>query len=165
MIGLIIIVILAIPFIIWAIKLSNKEIKIRNAVKAQQKVCNAYFDKAWKVIKQGADTSDEYRKLFEKIYPDLVTGRYKGDKTMLMKWVKEENPKILTELYEKLMKLIDNQRYGFFREQEELIKFDLQHKNLRMTFPNNIIVGRRSDVSITVIEADINLDNDIKLFS
>lgn len=169
MTGLIVFGALALPIIFWIIWLHNKEVKLKNIVKAQQKVCSAYFDKAWKVIKQGAETSDEYRKLFEKTYPELVTGRYKGDgKDLMAKVVKEDNPDILTELYERLMRVIENERYGFFKQQEKLIEFDLEHKNLCMVFPNNIIIGGRAPIGIKVIESpeeyNSQLDLDINLF-
>lgn len=169
MTGFIVFGALLLPLIVWIIWLHNREVKLKNVVKAQQKVCSTYFDKAWKVIKQGAETSDEYRKLFENTYPELVTGRYKGDgKDLMAKVVKEDNPKILTELYEKLMRVIESERYGFFKQQEKLIEADLMHKNLCMVFPNNIIIGGRAPIGIKVIEStdeyNSNLDLDIDLF-
>jgi len=166
-----VIVFLAISIIPWAIKLSNSEITTRNLGKAQQEVCAAFFDKMWKVIQQDAQVADKYKDSFKEIYVPLIEGRYsKGDGT-LMKWITESNPQFDTKLFDKLMNAIEAQREGFFMEQKKLIDIDMKHKNMRQTFPNSWIIGKRLDLGIVIIKSlttneayKTGQENDINLF-
>lgn len=145
---------LAIGFIfglIWAISLSNSEIRLKNRGNAQQEACAAYFDKVWKILQQQAQVTDQYKDGFKEIYSDLMAGRYSGDskgqgKETFMKWIQESNPTFSPALYEKLMASIEGQREGFFVEQQKLIDIDREHKNMCQTFPNSIIVGKRHEI-------------------
>jgi hypothetical protein len=135
----------------WAVGVSNSEIKVRNTGEAQKKVCEAYFDKMWKIINQDAQVADKYKEAFKEIYVPLIAGRYsKGDGT-LMKWITEHNPQFDAKLYDKLMNAIEGQRDGFFIEQEKLVDIDRQHKNLRQTFPNKLIIGDRPSLVFKII--------------
>jgi hypothetical protein len=168
------VLVLGISFAFWAIGLSNSEIRLRNRGSAQQESCAAYFDKVWKILQQQAQVADQYKDAFKEIYPLLMEGRYSDDgqgQQTFMKWVTEHNPEFKTELYEKLMASIEGQREGFFIEQQKLIDIDRQHKNMRMTFPNKIIVGRRADLAIVIIKSlktddayKTGQENDVDLF-
>ena len=59
-IGLIVIGLIIATLIIWWISVYNREIQLRNLAESQKKVCEANFDKMWKVIKQMTDVSDNY---------------------------------------------------------------------------------------------------------
>jgi hypothetical protein len=143
----------AIITVFWAIGVSNSEIRIHQTGDAQQKVCAAFFDKMWKIIKQDAQVADKYKDAFAKIYPDLIAGRYSKNDGSLMKWITESNPNFDTKLYDKLMAAIDGERNGFFVEQEKLVDIDRQHKTMRQTFPNSMIIGSRHNIGY---EADAN---------
>ena len=88
-----------------------------------------------------------------------------------MKWIQESNPTFSTELYKDLMASIEGERNGFFIEQEKLIDIDREHKTMRATFPNSMIIGDRLDIGIKVITSaktgDVyktSQENDIDLF-
>ena len=44
------------------------------------------------------------------------------------------------------MAAIEGERNGFFVEQEKLIDIDRQHKTIRQTFPNSMIIGSRHNI-------------------
>ena len=76
MTGILLVVILLVVFAVgYFISVSNTEIRLCNLVKAQQEVCEANFDKMWKVIKQITNVSDTYLDAFKEIYPKLIEGR------------------------------------------------------------------------------------------
>lgn len=160
LIGLGIIIITGVLVAIWAIGVSNAEVRLANRGDAQQENCDAYFDKMWKILKEQAGVAEEYKEAFATIYPALMEGRYAegGD---FMKWVTEANPEFDVSLYAKLQASIEGQRNGFFVEQTKLIDIDRSHKDMRETFPKKIIVGNRpnigyeEDVDGTVIHAGI----------
>jgi hypothetical protein len=172
--------ILGLSIVFWAVGISNTEIRTRNLGKAQQNNCAAYFDKVWKVLQQDAQVANQYKEAFKEIYPDLIAGRYSqkdkdgkyvaGEGT-LMKLIVESNPDFKPELYQKLMTAIEGQREGFFVEQQKLIDIDLQHKNMRMTFPKSLVIGKRTDLGIVVIKSlktdeayKTGQENDVDLF-
>ena len=78
---------------------SNGEITLREGVDAQQEVCKLHFDKMWKIIKQQAQVTDQYKESFQDIYTGLIAGRYDNDDGMFMKWIQESNPDFSPELY------------------------------------------------------------------
>ena len=103
-----------------------------------------------------------------------MEGRYsdegKGQQTF-MKWIQESNPTFDASVYKDLMASIEGERNGFLVEQQKLIDIDLQHKNMRQTFPASMIIGSRPDLGITVITSaktdnvyKTGQDNDVDLF-
>jgi len=120
------------------ISIENTEIDLRARTEAQNKKCEAYFDKLWKILKQKAGVTDQYKEAFTKeIYPKLIEGRYaaKGDGS-LMKWIQESNPTFDASLYKSLMRSIEVERTGFFNEQSILIDMQREHKVYIQKAPN-----------------------------
>lgn len=118
------------------ISIENTEIDLRARTEAQNKKCEAYFDKMWKILKQEAGVTNQYKDAFKEIYPKLIEGRYaKGDGS-LMKWIQESNPSFDISLYSKLMRLIEIERTGFFNEQSSLIDMQREHKVYIQKAPN-----------------------------
>ncbi len=172
-------IVLGISIVFWAIGVSNAEIRLRNRAVKQQESNEAYFDKMWKILQQEASVADQYKEAFKEIYPDLIAGRYsakneKGEYTTdgsLMKLIVESNPTFDIKLYDKLMTAIEGQREGFFIEQQKLLDIDREHKDMRMTFPKKMIIGRRADLNIVIIKSlttkeayETGQENDIDLF-
>lgn len=171
LIGLGIILVLAVSIGLWVMAVSNNEIMTRNRGDAQEEVCSAFFDKMWKVLQQQAQVTDEYKESFKEIYIPLIEGRYSQGDGSLMKWITEHNPQFDASLYKGLMASIEGQREGFFMEQQKLIDIDRQHKDMRMTFPNKLIIGSRPDLDIVIIKSlktkdayESGEENDVDLF-
>ena len=160
------VVIIAILAIVWfsmKISITNQNVECTNLVVGQQKVCKANFDNMFKVIAQVAEVSeqnmDKSKEAFKAIYTDLIKGRYEGEKgNALMKWVTESNPqfdlKSTSKLYERLASAIEEKRAEFFVEQEKLIDYQRQHKNLIMKFPGNIWLDLKDTVAIKIITSE-----------
>ena len=77
---------------------NNKEVSLRKEINAQRGKIESVHDKMWKVIQQKAEVSEKYRETFEKIYPELISGRYANDGNNAMKWIQEANPDFDTSL-------------------------------------------------------------------
>ncbi len=77
---------------------NNKEIALRKEADAQRGKIQTVRDRMFQIIREQANVSTEYREAFEKIYPEIIAGRYQngGD---LMKWIQEANPQFDTTLY------------------------------------------------------------------
>ena len=89
--GIIIIAIVVVAIVLIAMYFSynNKEIALRKEAEAQKGKIESVHDKMWKVIKQKANVTEQYRDMFEKVYPDIIAGRYSGEGAMAMKWIQE----------------------------------------------------------------------------
>lgn len=135
------------------ISASNGEVRLRNRIEAQQKACEAYYDKLWKVLQQKAGVTDQYKDGFKEIYTELVSGRYQ-DQNLLFKFVTESNPTFDPSLYKDLMASIEGERNGFLMEQKRLIDMDREHKTMRAVFPGSLFIGSRPDVPITVVTSE-----------
>ena len=151
---------------------SNKEIKLRSKITAQKEVCEAYYDKLWKVIAQKAQVTEQYETTFKEIYPKLIEGRYGDEKGgSLMKWITESNPDFNVSLYKDLMMSIEAERAGFFLEQQLLTDLNNEHRIIRKTFPSSIFIGNRPDIEIIIVSSDktkkvirTGKENDIEIF-
>lgn len=151
---------------------SNQEVKLRNNSTAQEEVCEAHFDKMWKVIKQKAQVTEEYKSTFMEVYPELMSGRYGNDDGgAFMKWIQEDNPDFDVSLYKDLMVAIEAQRESFFDDQKRWIDIKLQHDNLLATIPSKWFVGSRPELVINIIKSETTeavystgQENDIELF-
>ena len=113
MIGLIIGGVIVLILVIMYFAYNNKEVALRKEAEAQKGKIESVFDTMWKTIKQEAGVTEEYRKTFEKIYPELIAGRYSGDNQSLIKMIQESNPEFNTSLYQKLMQTIEVVRKQF----------------------------------------------------
>jgi hypothetical protein len=133
---------------------SNKEISVRSQISAQKQVCEAFYDKLWKIVSQKAQVADQYKGAFKDIYTDLIDGRYGDEKGgSLMRWITESNPAFDVSLYKDLSLSIEAERTGFFMEQKRLIDLANEHRIIRNTFPGSVFVGRRPDVEIKIVSS------------
>lgn len=140
--------------IIYYVQLINTEIRLRNLVLAQQKVCQADFDKMWKVIKQITHVSDKYIDTFKEIYPKLIEGRYQQNSKALAKFIGEMNPEFDTSLMAQLNNAIEANREMFFAHQQLLIAQNNEHTTFIQSFPACILLPAAAPVEITVITSD-----------
>ena len=125
MVTMVVILLAGVCILGYFISVNNTEIRLRNLVKAQQEVCEANFDKMWKVIKQITHVSDTYLEAFKEIYPQLISGRYQGKD---IKFVAEHNPPLDTAVLQQLANAIEINREEFFSEQRLLVARQNEHK-------------------------------------
>jgi hypothetical protein len=173
-IGVSIGLVLIISLIYFSVSVSykNDEARLRNLVAGQSQSNQANFDKMFKVIAQIAQVADQYKDAFKEIYPQLIEGRYSGEKGgSLMKWVQESNPTFDTSLYNKLADAIEAQREEFFMEQQKLIDYQREHKNLVMTWPGSVWFSASDTIPIKIVTSAVakqafttGEENDIDIF-
>lgn len=158
-------------FSMW-MSANNREISLRTQIEAQEKVCQTFYDKLWKILQQKAQVADQYKTAFKEIYPALIEGRYGNEQGgTLMKWIQESNPSFDVSLYKDLMASIESERTGFFMEQKKMIDLDREHRVLRQTFPNSLFIGTRPDVKFIIVTSGktqetyrTGQENDVDLF-
>lgn len=150
-----VIALVAVMFAFWAIGVSNDEKKLYLTGKAAQHDNEVVFDNTWKKIQSEASVTEKYKDGFKEIYVGIMNGRYGNDKDSgketLMKWVQESNPTFDISLYSRLMNTIEASRDEFTMNQKKLIDIDRQHKTMKATFPNSLIIGGRPDLDIKLV--------------
>jgi len=165
-------VLAAIGLISWWIGVNNTEVQLRQKLTAQVQRRDNHHDQMWKIIQQKAQVSSQYAGDFERIFPDLIAGRYSQGDGTLMKWIQEANPDFDTSLYQDLMRSIEAERKAFTSEQDILIDVDREYKTFKMIFPNSLIIGSRPDVEFKVITSTLTdqaaasgADDNVDLFN
>ena len=141
----------AIILLVMFFSYNNKEIALRKEAEAQRGKIKSVRDKVFKIIREKANVSTEYRKAYEKIYPDLIAGRYSGDNGGMMKWIQEQNPTFDTSLYGDLMQSIEVQREAFNTEQTRMLDIINQRAALLEQYPSCWFIRNKSAIDYTVI--------------
>lgn len=151
--GVLVLTILGIAM--WAIGVSDTEKKLFLTGKAAQQNCEVIFDNTWKTIRDQAHVTEQYKDGFKEVYVGMMDARYGADsgsgKETLMKWITESNPTLDASIYKTLMNTIEGSRAAFTMEQKKLIDIDRQHKSMKATFLNSLIIGSRPDLEIKLV--------------
>lgn len=149
---------------------NNKEIALRKECEAQKGKIESVHDTMWKIIKQKAQVSDKYKDAFEKIYPDLIRGRYANDQGGMMKWIQEQNPNFDTSLYRDLSQAIEVQRTSFSNAQQRMLDIIRERETLIESLPAKFFISNKSKIDYEVISStntktimETRIDDDISL--
>lgn len=172
-IGIIIIiaVVVVIALVAMYFSYNNKEINLRKEAEAQLGKIESVHDKMWKVIKQKANVTEQYRDMFEKVYPDIIAGRYSGEGATAMKWIQEANPEIDASLYKDLMQSIEIQREHLNTAQTRMLDVIRERDALIESYPSRWFISNKSTIEYEVISStrtksimDTRIDDDIEMF-
>ena len=170
-IALIIVALLVIILVAMYFSYNNREVALRKEAEAQRGKIETVHDTMWKTLKQEAGVTDEYRKTFERIYPELIAGRYSGGNNELFKMIQEENPNFDTHLYNKLMQSIEVQRAHFASSQQRMLDIIRVRETLLESMPSKWFISNKSVIEYVVISSDNTADvmrsrrdNDVELF-
>ena len=169
--ALAVVAVLALIVVMMYVTYNNQEVSLRKEAEAQKGKVESVHDKMWKTIQQKAGVTDEYREAFEKIYPELISGRYSQGDGSAMKWIQESNPDFDTSLYKDLMQAIEVQRAYFDQAQTRMLDIIRQRETLLETIPAKFFISNKSTIDYTVISStrskDVmvtGLDDDVDLF-
>lgn len=133
---------------------NNREVALRKEAEAQNKKIVSVHDTMWKILKEKAGVSEQYRETFEKIYPEIISGRYANDGGSTMKWIQESNPDFDTSLYKDLMQAIEVQRTYFSNAQQRMLDIIRERETLIESMPAKWFVKNKSVIEYTVIASD-----------
>lgn len=144
------IVFLVVVVIIMYFHYNNTEVSLRKESEAQRGNIEAVRDRMFQILREQAGVAADYRDSFERIYPEIIAGRYK-DGNALMKWVQESNPNFDTSLYKGLMNSIEVQRTSFTSAQTRMLDIINQRETLIESYPSQWFVKNKSKITYTVI--------------
>ena len=151
---LIIFIALAIILVAMYFIFNNREVALRKEAKAQEGKITAVHDTMWKIIKEKAGVAEKYRETFEKIYPELISGRYRDSGSATMKWIQESNPDFDTSLYNRLMQSIEIQRVSFSNAQQRMLDIIRERETLVNSMPQCWFIRNKKPIDYVVIASD-----------
>ncbi len=164
-IGALLIAVIAI--VIWAIGISNSEVRLRNSFSAQIKANETNYDNLWKTIQQKYQLSGDYKDSMVEVINAAAAGRKGGS---LVKSVTEAMPGIDSSIIKGVMATIEGKRNDFESHQKMLVDLKREHDNMRTTIPSSWIVGGRAELVLKLVTSDrtndafnSGVDNDVKL--
>ena len=171
MIAIICIVVVLVVLVGMYFSYNNKEVALRKGAEAQKGKIEGVHDKMWKVIQQKAEVSNEYREAFEKIYPELISGRYANDSGSVMKWIQESNPEFDTALYKDLQQAIEIQREYFNNAQTRMLDVIKERETLIETYPAKWFISNKQKIEYEVISStatkttmSTGIDDEVSVF-
>lgn len=155
-----------------SVNIKNREIDMREGILGQQKKTKTHHTNMWNILKEQAQVTDQYKEAFEKIFPEIIAGRYEKGDGSLMKWIQEANPDFKTNLYEELMQSIRIERNGFINEQDRLIDMQREHTAYLRKWPNTwFLDSSLKPVEIQIVSStrtneafEKGVEDDIELF-
>lgn len=169
---IIIIAVLVVALVAMYFSYNNKEIALRKEAEAQKGKIESVHDKMWKVIKQKANVTEQYREMFEKVYPDIIAGRYSGEGAMAMKWIQEANPEIDASLYKDVMQAIEIQREHLHSAQTRMLDVIRERAALIESYPSRWFISNKSEIEYEIISStrsktvmETGLDDDVEIFA
>ncbi len=171
MLSTIITVAVVIMIVLYYFNCNNREVALHKEAEAQKGKVETVHDTMWKTLKQEAGVTEQYKEAFEKIYPDLIAGRYSKDNGNLMKWITESNPQFDSSLYQHLMQSIDLQRASFANAQQRMLDVIRERDTLIESMPSKWFISNKSKIDYKIISSTISktavqtgIDDDVKLF-
>lgn len=170
-IGLAGLALIALILIGMYISYNNQEVRLRKEAEAQKGQVENVHDTMWKVIQQKAGVTEEYRDTFEKVFPEIISGRYSQGDGSAMKWIQESNPEFDTSLYRDLMQAIEVQRMHFNQAQERMLDIIRQRETLIETIPACFFISNKSKIDFKLVSSTrskgamvTGIDDDVDLF-
>ena len=151
---IVIAIFIAIVLIVMYFIFNNREVALRKEAEAQEGKITSVHDTMWKIIKEKAGVAEKYRETFEKIYPELISGRYRDAGSATMKWIQESNPDFDTSLYNSLMQSIEIQRVSFSNAQQRMLDIIRERETLVNSMPQCWFIRNKKPIDYVVIASD-----------
>jgi len=156
-----IVALLAISVFFTYVSVNNNAIQKYKACGAQNGNIEAVHNEMWTILKDQAKVPAAYADNFDKIYTDMIGGRYsKGDGT-LMKWIQESNPKFDNTLYVTLMNSIEIQRTNFANQQKRMIDMKRDYDTYITQIPAKWFVTKENSKQFVYVPISCSVTKEV----
>lgn len=119
---------------VWSTR--SMAVKLENKIEAQYTSNKSNYDKMWKKLVEMTQVTELQANQFKDVYTGLITGRYQ-DTGLLMKAIKEENPKLDTAVYTQIQREIAAGRNEFDNNQKKVIDITKEYNDI---VDNNLVL-------------------------
>lgn len=149
---------------------SNKEIRLRNQIKAKQVDNTSELDNVQKKISQIVQVSDMQMQALKDIIVGNAEARAQGAGS-LATLVREAVPNVNNDkTYLSIINIITGSRDAWTMRQKELLDLKREHDNVIDTLPSSLFVGGRGKIDVVIVTSGrvkenfrTGEDNDIDL--
>jgi hypothetical protein len=148
----------------------NREVALRNLVKAKQEDNKNVFDNTWKQISQVAEVTDAQRDALK----DIIVGYAKardGGGGSLAKAIHEAVPNVDTSTFNNLQNIIVAARNKFERTQTELLDYNREHDVLLESPVSGWFLSGCQHIDVTIVTSSrtqnayfTGKDDDVSVF-
>lgn len=161
MIGwIIVIVVLLVLFLIpvgiaaWILSVyyNKQEKQLRDEAEAHRKILDGTYDRIWNNIKQRTGISEEYRRSFNDIYPDLIDQSINNE--AFVDWILDCNPDFDPNEYIPLLESIALDREKFITHQRRMLALIKDHRLLVSGKPAKWLIHDCSAIQYVPMDTD-----------
>lgn len=161
MIGwIIVIVVLLVLFLIpvgiaaWILSVyyNKQEKMLRDEAEAHRKILDGTYDRIWNNIKQRTGISEEYRRSFNDIYPDLIDQSINNE--AFVDWILDCNPDFDPNEYVPLLESIALDREKFITHQRRMLALIKDHRLLVSGKPAKWLIHDCSAIQYVPMDTD-----------
>ena len=139
-------------FITWVIS-NRRERALRSEAEAHRKILESTYDHIWKEIKQHCGLTEEDRRSFNNIYPNLID-KDMDDDTML-NWILDRNIDFDPTEYVVVMDSIADDRKRFVAHQRRMMTILREHRQLtEKGWPVRWVLKDKSAIQYVPIATD-----------
>lgn len=126
------IVFIALPFgivmIFLSIHYNRRERTLREEAEAHRKILESTYDHIWKVVKSHCGLSEENRRSFNNIYPNLIDKDIDDD--IMLNWILDQNIDFDPSEYMVIMDKIAEDRQRFVIHQRRMLVILREHHSI-----------------------------------
>lgn len=129
---------------------NKKERELRNEAEAHRKILESTYDNIWREIKHHCGITEEHRRSFNNVYPNLLD-RDMDDDTML-NWILDCNLDFEPEEYPIVMDIIEDDRKKFVAHQRRMMTIIREHRDLMQKRLGRMVIKNKSAIRYVPIE-------------
>lgn len=131
---------------------NRRDRELRSEAEAHRKILESTYDKIWTAIKTHCGLTEEHRRSFNNIYPNLID-RDIDDDTFL-NWILDSNLDFDPSEYPVVMDLIADDRKRFVTHQRRMLSLLREHRNLHNRKLARWLIKDKSTIRYVAIDTN-----------
>ncbi len=131
---------------------NRRERKIRGEAEAHRRILESTYDRIWFNVKRHGGLSEQHRRDFNDIYPDLLNETL--DSEAFVDWLLKCNIDFDPDEFVPLVESIEHDRDKFIGHQRRIESLMKEHRLLLTSRPSKWLIRDRSIIDYVPIETD-----------
>lgn len=132
---------------------NHRDRKLRNEAEAHVKILESHYDSIWRALKLRAGLTEDNRRDFNNIYPDIIDQSIDDDR--MLDFLLDANPDFDPDEYVSLMEGIEADRQHFVLHQRRMLNLIEEHRQLLLGPTGRLV---RNKAAITYVPVSVSYD-------